>query len=1219
MPIQKVALIFDDQVRPDTTGIYCRRALTGLVNVQHFLPSQLPQVPRRGFDLYLNIDDGLEYTLPGDLRPCAWWAIDTHLNLEWCQARARDFDLVFAAQRDGTEQLQEAGISTACWLPLACDPEMHRKHKARKKYNVGFVGHLFPGPRADLLSLIQRHFSDTFVGQCFFEEMAKTYSVSRLVFNRSIRNDINMRVFEAVACGSLLVTNDLSDNGQDDLLRDGVHLATYGNADELLDKIKYYLAHEKIRERIAAAGRAEVLGRDTYRHRMQWLLGEAERVLARLAVAVGVGPDKDRGQAVRTTNVPAKSSQGALVEAPAATGNRRQGGGIETALGETRAGLLALTPESARKILDMGCGDGRFGAAVKARQPAEVTGVDSDARMAASAKGRIDRVLVGDPGPRSWAFRPTHSTPLSAQECSSIRTIRCASCAGYATGFVQAVACWQASVTFAITRLSGPCWVGTGPMNRRDSAIVTTSDLSRAATSRSCFTAPASASNNGKASAARGMRNGRDKGAAGRFVPAACTWVGCLRRTPRSFTSGEYLLSATPSKLLAFGTTSIVVLTHNQLAYTRMCLESIRRRTDEPYELIVVDNGSTDGTLEYLRSLDGVKVVANAANRGFAAGVNQGIQAATGKQILLLNNDCVVTTGWLLRLLRALHSDRRVGLVGPCSNCVSGEQQVQVTYEGDLLGLDGFAWDWGKAHNRRMADTDRLVGFCLLMRRELLDAVGLLDERFGIGCFEDDDYCRRALRAGYRAVIAQDAFVHHFGGRTFVGSGVDFAALMWKNQQLFQAKWSQPDKEEEAPRKQHQDPGPSLGGSFTVRATPVRGLALVRQDIELSLCMIVRDNARTIEAALQSIKPWVDEMVVVDTGSQDDTPQIARRLGARLFRFPWCDDFSAARNESVRHARGRWIFWMDSDDTIDADNGRKLRELARQPAGASLLGYVVQVHCPGSGEQGDENVTVVDHLKLFRNLPQLRFNGRIHEQILPAIRQAGGEVAFTDLFVRHSGYDHSPEGQERKKERDFRLLHLELAERPDHPFTLFNLGMTCADVGQYREAVDYLKLSIEHSGAGESHLRKAYALLVHAYGQLDEREAAWEVCQRGLGLFPEDVELRFRQGILLQQRGQLAEAVKAYRTVLERNGERHFSSIDRGIRGFKARQLSTRRWVTWPRPRNNGARWWRRCRVIGRGGGVWGNSSFSRRKCRRRLLWPSASYGSPICAARVWC
>jgi len=108
----------------------------------------------------------------------------------------------------------------------------------------------------------------------------------------------------------------------------------------------------------------------------------------------------------------------------------------------------------------------------------------------------------------------------------------------------------------------------------------------------------------------------------------------------------RYLLSATPIANADFGLTSIVILTHNQLPYTRLCVESLRLCTVEPHELIFVDNASTDGTVEYLRSL-GSKVINNDTNRGFPAAVNQGIQASSGQQILLLNNDCIVTTGWL--------------------------------------------------------------------------------------------------------------------------------------------------------------------------------------------------------------------------------------------------------------------------------------------------------------------------------------------------------------------------------------------------------------------------------------------------------------------------------------------------------------------------------------------------------------------------------------------
>jgi hypothetical protein len=112
------------------------------------------------------------------------------------------------------------------------------------------------------------------------------------------------------------------------------------------------------------------------------------------------------------------------------------------------------------------------------------------------------------------------------------------------------------------------------------------------------------------------------------------------------------------------------------------------------------------------------------------------------------------------------------------------------------------------------------------------------------------------------------------------------------------------------------------------------------------------------------------------------------------------------------------------------------------------MAFTMKVHCPGNGENGETEVTVVDQVKLIRNFPEVRWDRRIHEQIIPAIRRAGGEIVKTDLFLVHSGADDSTEGKRKKLERDLRLLNLELEEFPGHPFTLFNLGMTYRDAKQ---------------------------------------------------------------------------------------------------------------------------------------------------------------------------
>jgi GT2 family glycosyltransferase/tetratricopeptide (TPR) repeat protein len=1143
MAVRSVAIIFDNKVRPDTTGVYCRRGLGQLVEVEHFLPTELSRIPRQGFDLYLNIDDGLEYRLPRHLRPCAWWGIDTHLNLPWYLEKAPDFDWVFTAQRDGAEALRRAGIASAAWLPLACDPEFHRKHEVKKTLDICFIGNIFPGPRMELLELIRQRFRNTFVGQRFFEEMARTFSSSRITFNRSIRNDINMRVFEALACGSLLLTNDLTENGQAELFQDGVHLATYRDPEEMLDKIAFYLDRAEVCERIAAAGRTQVLAKDTYRHRMERILGEVERAPLR----VSAGPSSNRDDEGRGSDSPPAAEDGASHTETMQVAVEPRG----QLPPETLAlALAALVPASARRALLIGAGVTPLVATLRERHPAEVTLIDLPAD---TAVGTLDQVLLDRLAQKEPAFTQQSSdaivvdgilyrlhdpvtllrqlSPLLAPDGRLLATLPNLRHHGIVRALLEGNWPYEPAGTgdghpaSCFTRRSIEKLFYRAGLSIVDLRVIPGPDY----------------------------QEWRQQGCQGTVKVGRLHIGGLLSLDAEEFYAAGYLVSATPAPAADHGLTSIVILTHNQLHYTRQCVDSIRRYTDEPYELIFVDNASTDGTVEYLRALPGAKIIVNSDNRGFPAGCNQGIQVATGRQILLLNNDCVVTTSWLRRLLRPLETDAKIGLVGPCSNNVSGEQQVAISYD-DLLGLDGFAWEWGKANNRALRETDRLVGFCLLIRRQVVERVGLLDERFGVGCFEDDDYCVRALRAGFRAVIAQDAFVHHAGGRTFIASGVDFAALMQRNQKLFREKWDQPQPKAESPT-----PQPTAGvtprpSRYALKAQPGGGLRLVRQDIELSLCMIVRDNAGILQACLESIRPWVDEMIVVDTGSKDDTPRIAERLGARVFHFPWCDSFSAARNESLRHARGRWVFWMDSDDVISPDCGRQLRTLAAAATDPQVLGFVIQVHCPGAERDGAEDCTAVDHVKLFRNLPHLRFEGRIHEQILPAIYRAGGRVEFTPLFVVHSGYDHSPEGQARKKERDLRLLHLEYQEDPEHPFTLFNLGMTYADTGGPREAVKYLRQCIARSDPRSSHVRKAHVWLLSSYHKLGQRDEAWRACEEGLRLFPRDEELRYWKGSLLHERRRREEAVATLQDLLEHPDERHFASVVRGITGYLTRQ-----------------------------------------------------------------
>ena len=242
--------------------------------------------------------------------------------------------------------------------------------------------------------------------------------------------------------------------------------------------------------------------------------------------------------------------------------------------------------------------------------------------------------------------------------------------------------------------------------------------------------------------------------------------------------------------------TSIIILTHNQLEHTKLCLQSIKKYTPQPYELILVDNGSTDGTLDYLRKYandhSNVRVIANKENLGFAAGNNQGLALAGGDYLLLLNNDTVVTEGWLAHMLSVFERYSEVGIVGPVSNYVSGPQQVKEASYQSLKKMPHFAKQWSAAHMGQTVEFYRVVGFCLLAKREVIDRIGGLDEQFGSGNFEDDDFCLRAAVAGYKARIAQDAFIHHTGSQTFKGAGINYQQSLLRNWEIFKTKWKLP-------------------------------------------------------------------------------------------------------------------------------------------------------------------------------------------------------------------------------------------------------------------------------------------------------------------------------------------------------------------------------------------------------------------------------------------
>ena len=212
----------------------------------------------------------------------------------------------------------------------------------------------------------------------------------------------------------------------------------------------------------------------------------------------------------------------------------------------------------------------------------------------------------------------------------------------------------------------------------------------------------------------------------------------------------------------------------------------------------------------------------------------------------------------------------------------------------------------------------------------------------------------------------------------------------------------------------------------------------------LSACLIVKNEGVLLPSCLESIRSFVDEIIIVDTGSIDNTVEIARKYGAQVYHYAWRDDFSAARNESLCHASNEWILSIDADETVDAVNAARIRDVIVRE---DIMGATVRQCIP----QNAGNIVTAyysEYCRLFRRNPAIRFQGTIHEQILPSIEHLRGKVLRSDIVIHHWAYAATEEKKRNRAERNLRYLLAELIRNPDDPFVHFNLGMTYRELKQ---------------------------------------------------------------------------------------------------------------------------------------------------------------------------
>jgi GT2 family glycosyltransferase/tetratricopeptide (TPR) repeat protein len=497
---------------------------------------------------------------------------------------------------------------------------------------------------------------------------------------------------------------------------------------------------------------------------------------------------------------------------------------------------------------------------------------------------------------------------------------------------------------------------------------------------------------------------------------------------------------------------TIVIPVWNQWELTRACLESLRPTLGTRDRVVVVDNGSQDQTPAGLRAYKWVEVITNETNRGFAVASNQGAARAEGEIVVFLNNDTVLTRHWLDALL-APFADPEVGATGPRSNFVSGPQLVpEVGYAGGRMGeLRDWAKGWSRAHRGETTDVARLVGFCLAVRKAALDQVGLFDERFDVGGHEDDDLCNRLTEAGWRLVIAHEAFVHHHGHKSFEGGGLDWYAIQQSNASKLKAK---------------------------------RRAAAAEQGALISACMIVKDEERDLPACLASLEDLADEIVVYDTGSSDRTRDIAREAGATVIEGHWDDDFGRARNAALAECTGRWILHIDADEVAHADPVTVRAQLHRRSTPDALMVPIDNLLRAGSTASYTHTAA-----RLFRR-DRGHWEGRLHERVVarpgePPLSAGPAE----GIRLGHTGYLDETIGQRDKIARNLRLAEAALAAGDEDPASAnLNLGRALVTARRLDDALPAFEAAVA-AQPGPATLRatvRAAAEALLAEGRADE-------------------------------------------------------------------------------------------------------------------------------------
>jgi glycosyltransferase involved in cell wall biosynthesis len=306
-----------------------------------------------------------------------------------------------------------------------------------------------------------------------------------------------------------------------------------------------------------------------------------------------------------------------------------------------------------------------------------------------------------------------------------------------------------------------------------------------------------------------------------------------------------------------------------------------------------------------------------------------------------------------------------------------------------------------------------------------------------------------------------------------------------------------------------------------------RGRALRIADLTLSLCMIVKNEEKNLAPCIESIKPVVDEIIVVDTGSVDDTREIAEGLGAKVFEFPWCDDFAVARNESIKRATGDYILWLDADDRISPEDREGLKLLKKRLPSSRDMACMLRI----LNQKTDGETAVSYQLRIFPNVKGVCFEGCVHEQIFPSLNRLGIKVVEEDVHILHTGYE-DEETIKVKAERNLHILLHSTQGRDRTPRENYHLAQSYFGIEDYRRCIECLEMAVS-AGKKEYFYKQLFVMAANCYIQLKKDDLAIKTLRLGITEFPDSGFLHYVLGAALTQLERYEEAIPLLRKAAE--------------------------------------------------------------------------------------